>query len=103
MKVVFDIVRIGKIRKDRSIERVIEANVWSLKQDIRSLLKDRNEGNTLSVVMVIPARGCTITIDLRDIGDENLKKELKQSFPNSIYKGRYSLLLDNIDNRIFRI
>lgn len=104
MKVKFDLVRIGKIRKDFSSEKILKQNVISLKKNIRLLLEYKdfgNKNNTISIVMVIPGKGYKIKIALQDILDSNIKKELRQNFREHIYTREYSVLLDNIDNRIF--
>jgi len=104
MEVNFDIVRIGKIRKNRISEMILKQNVEFLKNGIRSLLKDNevdSKKDLISMVLVIPAKGHSIKIALRDIKESYIKKELKNNFPNSIYKGDYKSILDNINNLIF--
>jgi len=51
--------------------------------------------------MIIPGRGYEIKIALQDIRDTNVKKILKVNIPLQIYKGDYSIIIDNINNRIF--
>lgn len=53
------------------------------------------------MVMIIPGKGCRIKIALQDINDEHIRKELRHNFPNSIYNGQYSMIMDNVDNKTF--
>lgn len=104
MKVKFDIVRIGRIRKNYTSELVLKENLNFLKSNIRTLLSEKvieNKSNQISIVLVIPAKGFNIKIVLNDIKDNDIKKELKKHFPNSIYNGSYSVILDNINNHFF--
>lgn len=104
MEVKFDLVRIGKIRKSSIDEKIIKQNTDLLRSNIRSFLKDEyldNKHNTISMVMIIPGKGHNIKIALQDINDFHIKKELRNNFPNSIYEGEYSTIMDNIDNRVF--
>jgi len=105
MEVNFDLVRIGRTRKNYTSEKILEQNVDLLKSNIRFFLKEKvsnNKNNVISMVMVVPGKGYNIKIALQDIRDNEIKKELKKKFPNSIYKGEYSTLLDNMNNRVFR-
>jgi hypothetical protein len=105
MEVKFDLVRIGGIRKSSNAETIIEGNVDLLRNNIRSLLKDiniSNKPNSISMVMIIPGKGYNIKIALDDIKDDLIIKELRNNFPHSIYKGDYSLIMNNIDNKVFR-
>jgi len=54
------------------------------------------------MVMLIPRKGFEIKICLQDIRDEDIKIDLRCRYPNSIYKGKYSSIMDNIDNKIFK-
>jgi len=104
MKVNFDLVRIGEIRKNFNSETILKQNVKLLKSNIRYLLENENssnKNNEISMVIVIPAKGYNIKIALKDIREKHIKEILKQKFPNSIFKREYSILMDNIDNRIF--
>ncbi|MBP0903365.1 hypothetical protein ACFSKN_00555 [Mariniflexile gromovii] len=104
MEVKFDLVRIGKIRRDYAIENVLKQNVDSLKNKIRFLLKNDNcfnKYNRVDMVMIIPGKGESIKIALQDITDFHIRKKLKENVPDSIYMGKYSAILDNINNRIF--
>ena len=105
MEVKFDLVRFGEIRKNSIAEKVIKENLDLLRNNICLLLKDENinnKYNRISMVMIVPKKGYNIKIVLHDIKDENIKKKLRLNFPTSIYKGDYSLITDNIDNKIFR-
>jgi formiminotetrahydrofolate cyclodeaminase len=53
------------------------------------------------MVMIIPGKGYNVKIALQDIKDLHIKKELKNNFPNSIYKGEYSIIMDNLENKVF--
>lgn len=104
MEVKFDMVRIGVIRKNSISEKILRENVDSLKYSIQSLLKDEkvdNKHNQINMTMIIPSKGYNIKIVLEDIKHEYLRKELKLNFPNSIYNGKYSEIMDNLDNKIF--
>jgi hypothetical protein len=106
MDVKFDLVRIGKIRKSSIAEIVLKQNVDLLRNNIRSFLKDENinnKYNTIRMVIIIPGKGYNIKIALQDIKDLNIKKELKNNFPNSIYKGEYSIIMKNIENKVFGV
>ncbi len=99
MEVKFDLVRIGKFRKNNIAEKIISQNLKIFRDDIRSLLKDKKsfyKNNKLNIVMIIPAKGYNIKISLEDISDEQIKKDLMYNFPNSIFKGKYSILLNNL-------
>jgi hypothetical protein len=104
MEVKFDLVRIGGIRKSYNAETILKGNVDLLRNNIRSLLKDLNistKQNSISIVMIIPGKGDNIKIALDNIKDDHIRKELRHNLPRSIYKGDYSLIMNNIDNRIF--
>ncbi|MBX9889455.1 MAG: hypothetical protein K2Y30_16160 [Flavobacteriaceae bacterium] len=102
MELKFDVVRIGKIHKDKMSEMILKQNVGFLKNGIYSLLQDiDNETKKFGIVLVIPGKGHNIRIALQDVKERNVRKELKINFPCNIYKGEYSVILDNIDNPIF--
>lgn len=104
MKVNFDLVRIGEIRKKKISETLIKQNVKLLKSNIRYLLENvdnDNKSNEISMVIIIPGKGYDIKIALRDVRDKNIKRILQQNYPNNIYKGSYSTIMDNINNRIY--
>lgn len=105
MDVKFDMVRLGKKRKSFIAEKILKHNVSFLKESIRYLLKNRTTSsakhNRIFMTMVIPAKGYKIKIHFQNISEKWIRKELKDNFPNSIYKGKYDYILDNIDNPIF--
>lgn len=104
MNVKFDLVRFGKIRKNNNSELILKKNVEFLQNHIRFLLDNENidnKNNCVDMVMIIPVRGYEIKIALQDIRDTNVKKILKVNIPLQIYKGDYSIIIDNINNRIF--
>ncbi len=104
MNVKFDLVRFGKIRKNNNSELILKKNVEFLQNHIRFLLDNENidnKNNCVDMVMIIPGRGYEIKIALQDIRDTNVKKILKVNIPLQIYKGDYSIIIDNINNRIF--
>lgn len=103
MKVKFEPIRIGKFRQDPYKEKILKENYANLKAQIREFLYDPKNDKEIQMDIVIPARGSKITVTLDGINDEELKKHLIQHFPNSIYKGDYSILLENIDNSIFSL
>jgi hypothetical protein len=104
MEVKFDLVRIGKIRKNSLAEMILKQNVDFLKNSIQSFLKDdyiNYKHNQISLEMIIPGKGYNIKIALRSIKHENVKKELRRNFPNSIYKGEDSIIEMNALNKVF--
>lgn len=104
MEVKFDLVRIGEIRKNLWVEKNLKFNIDQLKNDIRYLLKDEiidSKQNKIDIVMIIPGNGYVIKIALEDIEYKHIREKLKFNFPSSIYKGKYSLLLDNLNNKLF--
>lgn len=101
MEVKFDLVRIGEIRKNEASEMIIRQNIGFLKSGICSLLHEiDSEIKQISICIIIPGRGHSIKIAIQDIKENHIRKELKSNFPNSIFKGEYSLVLDNINNKI---
>ncbi|KJD36683.1 hypothetical protein PW52_03305 [Tamlana sedimentorum] len=105
MEVKFDLVRIGKFRKDRFSEKIIEENADSLRTNIKSFLKNEtcsHRDNTVHMTIVIPAKGYNVKMVLQDIRDFKIRKQLRERFPNFIYKGNQSTLLENLSNRIWR-
>lgn len=104
MKIEFDLVRLGEIRRNSLSETLIKQNVDILRKSIRNLFKNKNSDskhNSISITMVIPARGYNIKIHFQNISEKWIRKELKDNYPNSIYKGKYDILLDNLDNKVF--
>lgn len=104
MEVKFDMVRLGKKRKSFMAEKILKQNVSFLKESIRHLLKNKTIGtkhNRIFITMVIPAKGYNIKIHFQNIKEKWIRKELRESYPNSIFKGNYDTLLDNLNNKVF--
>jgi hypothetical protein len=102
MEIKFDVVSIGKIRKDQISEIILKQNVGFLKIGIHSFLKDiDSETKKIGIVLVIPGKGHSIKISLQDVKEKNIRKELKNNFPYNIYKGEHSSIMNNGDNQIF--
>lgn len=103
MEVKFDTVRIGKIRRSSIDEKILEQNLDFLKGNIRLLLKEEeieNKYKKVGVVLVVPAKGFNIKIAEKYAGNEFVKKLLNQNFPESIYKGQYSKIDENVMNQV---
>ncbi|WP_286971869.1 hypothetical protein [Flavobacterium sp. UBA4854] len=104
MEVKFDLVRIGKIRKNSFAEMILKQNVDFLKNSIRIFLKNEypsDKHDKISLEMIIPAKGYNIKIALRSVKDNRIKKELRDNFPYSIYKGKDTIIEMNALNRVF--
>lgn len=104
MEITFEIVRIGKFRKDSQVEKIIKENVNLMKKSIRSLLEDfkyMGKDDKMELILVIPAKGDNVKIYIGDRKDENLRELLRQNFPDSIYTGNDSIIEENIHNPIF--
>jgi len=105
MDVKFDLVRIGKFRKNYVSETILKQNADLLRTNIRYLLQDRkcsHKDNTVHMTMVIPGKGYNIKIVLQDVRDFHIRKQLKEKFPNSIFKGDQSILRNNIWNSLWK-
>jgi hypothetical protein len=105
MEVKFDLVRIGKVRKDYSSEKILKDNVKMLKIQIRELLSEEicsHKNNREDVTMIVPGKGYNIKILLNDVKDLHIRTILRKNIPNSIYKGKIDTVLDSINNRVFR-
>nr|WP_315222097.1 hypothetical protein [uncultured Flavobacterium sp.] len=103
MEVKFDTVRIGKIRSGSIEEKILEQNLGLLKSNVQLLLKDdkvENKHNRIGIVLVIPAKGYNIKIAVQYTSNEFVKKLLSLNFPDSIYKGRYSTIDENVLNQV---
>ena len=106
MKVNFDIVRIGKFRKNILAEKLLKENADLLRKEISKLLEEvkyKGESDEMGLMLVIPAKGYRIKICLEDRNDENVRRILSQNFPDSIYKGAQSIIEKNIYNPVFPI
>lgn len=104
MKVNFDLVRIGNLRRDPIAEQILRENVDKLKKSIRIFLEDQIDiygYGSIDMIMVIPGSGFNIKILLKDIRDKNLRKVIHDHLPDSIYKGKHSMLMKNLNNRIW--
>lgn len=104
MEVKFDLVRIGKIRKNYTSELILKQNLDLMRAAIRDLLSDEknnSKNNSIHLTIVIPGKGHAIKIVLEKMLDSQIRKMLKENFPNSIYNGNQSVLLEYIDNKIF--
>lgn len=105
MEVKFDLVRIGKTRKNYNSEKVLKQNVDFLRSNIRDLLKEEkcsHKNNRVDMTMIVPAKGNNIKIRLQDIKDFHIRKLIRENYPNSVYKGNLDTILDNMNNRVFR-
>lgn len=104
MEVKFDLVRIGKIRKNYTSELILKQNLDLMRAAIRDLLSDEksnSKNNRIHFTLVIPGKGYNIKIALTNTIDFYIQRQLKENFPNSIYNGNQSVLLEYIDNKIF--
>jgi hypothetical protein len=104
MEIRFDMIRIGKFRKNYISEILLKQNVNGLKNSIKSLLLeiDNIEINLIHIVMIIPAKGFSIKISLKNINNKHIREIIKQNFSNCIFKGKYSIIMDNLNNPIFK-
>jgi hypothetical protein len=103
MEVKFDTVRIGKIRNSSIEEKMLEQNLAFLKSNIKSFFSEdevEKEHNRIGVVLVIPAKGYNIKIAVKYSSHEFVKKLLNSRFPDSVYKGNYSKIDENVMNRV---
>ena len=102
MEINFDVIRIGKIRKDNTAEIILKQNVNFMKSGIRHLLNNNidNLEEKICIVLAIPGKGYSIKIVLQEVKKKHIRNELKNNFPYSIYNGKYSAILDNVNNKI---
>lgn len=106
MKVNFDIVRIGNFRKNLLAEKLLKENADLLRNEISKLLQEikyKEVYDEMGLTLVIPNKGNHIKIFLKDRTDENVIRLLSQNFPDSIYKGPDSIIVENIHNPVFPI
>ncbi|MBX2950058.1 MAG: hypothetical protein KF704_12330 [Crocinitomicaceae bacterium] len=100
MEIKFETVRVGKFRKDIMQERILKENYNFLKNSLKECVNNINSSNEIiDVDIVIPAKGSRISITLNSIKDKEVKQLLIENFPDSIFKGDYSILEENINNR----
>ncbi len=102
MAIKYDIVRIGKIRKESNAERILHQNVKFLKFDIEYFLEDLElkDSNILPITLVIPARGYNVLFDIRDINNKEVQTALSKQFKSRLFDRNRSILIDNINNQI---
>lgn len=100
MEIKFETVRIGKFRKDIIQERILKENYTNLKNRLKDFVKTIPfENYIIDVDIVIPLRGSQISITLDGIKEKEIRQLLIDNFPYSIYKGDYSILINNCLNR----
>lgn len=105
MEVKFDLVRIGSVRKNYHSEKILKNNTTRLINDIRELLKYeicRHKNNKEHVTMIIPERGYSIKVLLKDFKDTHIRKIVRVNLPSAIYKGKEEKILDNMHNKVFK-
>ncbi|OXG09649.1 hypothetical protein BC749_11118 [Flavobacterium araucananum] len=101
MEINFDVIRIGKIRKDNTAEIILKQNVNFMKCGIRHLLNNiDNLDEKIEIILAIPGKGYSVKIVLQEVKKKHIRNELKNNFPYSIYNGKYSAILDNVNNKI---
>lgn len=102
MTINYDIVRIGKLRKDKNAERILHQNVKFLKFDIECFLEDLElkDSDIIPITLVIPARGYNVLFDIRDINNKEVRTALSKQFKSRLFDRNRSILIDNIDNQI---
>jgi len=102
MTIKYDIVRIGKIRKESNAERILHQNVKFLKFDIECFLEDLElkDSDIIPITLVIPARGYNVLFDIRDINNKEVRTALNKQFKSRLFDRNRSILIDNINNQI---
>lgn len=102
MTINYDIVRIGKLRKDKNAERILHQNVKFLKFDIECFLEnlELKDSDIIPITLVIPARGYNVLFDIRDINNKEVRTALSRQFKSRLFDRNRSILIDNIDNQI---
>ena len=81
MNVKFDLVRIGKFRKNLNAEILLTQDANFLKANIRNLLENEecsHKDNTVHMRMVIPGKGFKIKVVLQDIKDTHIRKKINE-------------------------
>ncbi|CAG5086851.1 hypothetical protein [Parvicella tangerina] len=102
MEVEFEVVRFGKIRSDRFIEKTLQENVELLKNSIRSFLSEDNSVDKVYLDIIIPSRGQDIKVNIFHIKEDHVKNRLKFNYPNSIYTGSQTKLIENAQNQVWK-
>lgn len=102
MTINYDVVRIGKPRKDSNAERIIHQNVKFLKFDIECFLEDFELRNSdiIPITIVIPARGYNVLFDVRDIHNKEVRLALNKQFKSRLFDRNRSILIGHIENHI---
>lgn len=101
MEIKFIPIRIGKFRQNHFHERILKENYLLLKRQLKDFVQTIPSESTIEVDIVIPAKGYRISITLDAIKDQEIRNQLIEYFPNSIYRGKYSELENNIQNKDF--
>lgn len=102
MTINYDVVRIGKPRKDSNAERILHQNVKFLKFDIECFLEnlELNDSYIIPITIVIPARGYNVLFDVRDIHQKEVRSALNKQFKSRLFDRNRSILIDHLDNQI---
>ncbi|WP_353096910.1 hypothetical protein [Empedobacter brevis] len=102
MTINYDVVRIGKPRKDSNAERILHQNVKFLKFDIECFLEnlELNDSHIIPITIVIPARGYNVLFDVRDIHHKEVRSSLSKQFKSRLFDRNRSILIDHLDNQI---
>ena len=104
MNIKFETVRKGNIRKNATAELVLKKDFETLQSFIYNDIKDNfyNTGiESITIGLVIPAKGFKIKIILQNINETRIKNFLKENYSSYIYKGNYTELSNYAMNRIF--
>jgi hypothetical protein len=102
MIVNITLIRIGTPRKNYASEQILRDSVYQFKQDINDLLVNDvvgDKSNSIWIDMIIPGRGYNVKIDINSVPKKWIKDKIVEHFPNSIYTGKYSVIMDNIKNK----
>ncbi|MGV0980479.1 hypothetical protein [Empedobacter falsenii] len=102
MTINYDVIRIGKLRKESNAERILHQNVKFLKFDIECFLEDMelNDSHVIPITIVIPASGYNVLFDVRDINNKEIRSALSKQFKSRLFDRNRSILIDNIHNQI---
>ena len=105
MQIKFDMVRIGRMRKNHQTEVLLRENTAFLKSSLKEFLSEikNSDGEDCEhVTIIVPGKGHNPKFKLQDFRDKRVRNLVKKRFPGFVYKGSDSTLINNIDNRIFR-